>query len=89
MTTHRDIVDEDTERWATYDRVSWPTRQAIGECVAIDAACNLIGDPRSRPYAADPELKALRAEARNALMELSRALYAKTFALIDAERSTR
>lgn len=52
---------------------------------ACAAACALIGQAHRRPYAGDPDLKRLRRDALDALMTLDRALYAKAFALFDAD----
>lgn len=55
------------------------------EADACAAAWALIGQAHRAPYAGDPDLKRLRQEARDALMALDRALYAKAFELFDAD----
>ncbi len=45
----------------------------------------LIGQAHRAPYAGDPDFKRLRQEARDALMTLDRAIYAKAFAMFDAD----
>ena len=61
------------------------TEQAMTEADACAAAYALIGQAHRRPYAGDPDLKRLRRDALDALMTLDRALYAKAFALFDAD----
>ena len=89
MTTFRQQVETEVTSWARWHRshgqsVSRRTEQAITEADACNAAAYLIGQAHRAPYSGDPDLKRLRQEARDALMTLDRALYAKAFALFDA-----
>ena len=89
-TTLRQQVETDMTSWAEWHRshgraVSRRTEQAMTEADACAAAYPLIGHANRVPYAGDPDLKRLRQEARDALMTLNRALYAKAFALLDAD----
>lgn len=86
-TNPRDIANESAHQWATGLRVTWPTEQALAEATAVDMASDMLGDPRGRPYAGHPDLKALRSDARESLTRLSAALYAEAFARVDAERA--
>lgn len=90
MATFREQVDAQTEAWAEQHRahgrhVSWTTEQAWAEANACAAAQSLIGSAVHRPYAADLDLKRLRAEAVDALRALDEALYSKAFAMFDAD----
>jgi len=87
-----ELVDGETETSALVEwhraqgrTVSLRTEQAMVEAgVCAEARC-LIGDARHIPYAADPDLKRLRAEAVDALRDLDEALYAKAIDLFDAD----
>ena len=90
MATFREQVETQTEAWAERrrrngHRTSPATQQAWAEADACAAAQSLIGDPRRRPYAADDDLKRLRREAKDALIDLTIALYAKAIDLFDAD----
>jgi len=61
------------------------TEQAMTEAEVCAAAHALIGDARHVPYAGDDDLKRLRRAALDALMALDQALYAKAFAMLDAD----
>ncbi len=61
------------------------TEQAMTEADACAAAHALIGSANRRPYAGDADLKRLRRDALDALMELDQAVYAKAFELLDAD----
>lgn len=89
-TTLRQQVETEATSWAEWHRshgqaVSRRTEQAMTEAGACAAAYALIGQAHRRPYAGDPDLKRLRRDALDALMTLDRALYAKAFALFDAD----
>lgn len=82
MATFREQVEAQAEEWAERHRavgrhVSCATEQAWVEADACAAAQSLIGSAVLRPYAADPDLKRLRREAKDALIDLTIALYAK------------
>ena len=90
MSTFREQVEAQTETWAERHRavgrhVSCATEQAWVEADACAAAQSLIGSAVLRPYAADPDLKRLRREAKDALIDLTIALYAKAIDLFDAD----
>ena len=90
MATFREQVETQAETWAEHARahgshVSWTTEQAWAEADACAAAQSLIGSAVHRPYAADPDLKRLRREARDALSDLTIALYVKAIDLFDAD----
>lgn len=86
-TEPRDIANKCAHRWATGLGVTWPTEQALAEATAVDMALGMLSDPRCRPYAGHPGLKAIRSDALESLTRLSTALYAEAFARVDAERA--
>ena len=76
MSTFREQVEAQAEEWAERHRavgrhVSCATEQAWVEADACAAAQSLIGSAVLRPYAADPDLKRLRREAKDALIDLT------------------
>ena len=90
MSTFREQVEAQAEEWAERHRavgrhVSCATEQAWVEADACAAAQSLIGSAVLRPYAAAPDLKRLRREAKDALIDLTIALYAKAIDLFDAD----